>query len=173
MIEDERRSRAARVVESARLMMNAARTAPKTKGNDLVEIALVSGDDLKVLSDHMKRIGTEENRPGMVRNSDNILRGDALLLIGCRPQPMGLNCSHCGYLNCAAKPVGVACVFNPMDVGIALGSACALAADLRLDTRIMYTAGIVAQQLGWLPGCCYVQAVAISATSKSPFFDRG
>lgn len=173
MIENERDGREARVIEAARLMMNAARTAPKTKGNDLLEVALVSGSDIHSLSEEMKRVAADENRPGMMRNADNILRGDALLLVGVRPQPMGLNCAHCGFPNCAAKPADVACVFNPMDVGIALGSACALAADLRLDTRIMYTAGIVAQRLGWLPGCRYVQAVAISATSKSPFFDRG
>ena len=35
----------------------------------------------------------------------------------------------------------VPCAFNSIDVGIAVGSACATAADLRLDTRVMYSAG--------------------------------
>jgi hypothetical protein len=47
-----------------------------------------------------------------------------------------------------------------VDVGIAIGSACSVAADHRVDTRVMFSAGLAAQQLDWLDGC--TQAIAIS-----------
>ena len=59
-----------------------------------------------------------------------------------------------------------------MDVGIAVGSACATAADLRVDTRVMFSAGLAAQRLQWLPQCKNVLAIPVSASSKNPFFDR-
>lgn len=173
MIENERTSRRSRVIAAARQMMTAARTAPKAKGNDLVEIAMVTGCDLNTLSEVMTAAGASEQRPGLIRDAANIMRGDAVVLIGVRRQPMGLNCGHCGFSTCGSKPHDVPCAFNAIDVGIAVGSACATAADLRVDTRVMYSAGIIAQRLGWLPECTLVQGIAVSALSKSPFFDRG
>ena len=73
---------------------------------------------------------------------------------------------------CAGRLEGVPCAINSVDVGIAIGSACAVAADLRVDTRVMFSAGLAAQQLGWLPGCKSVYAIPVSASSKNPFFDR-
>jgi uncharacterized ferredoxin-like protein len=44
---------------------------------------------------------------------------------------------------------------------------------LRLDTRVMFSAGMAAQRLGWLgkESKC-VMAIPVSASSKNPFFDR-
>ena len=61
---------------------------------------------------------------------------------------------------------------NTIDVGIAIGSACAMAADMRVDTRVMFSAGLAAQRLDWLKGCKNVFAIPVSASSKNPFFDR-
>ncbi len=47
MIQNERASRHEHVLDVARQMMTAARTAPKGKGVDIIEIAMVTGDDLK------------------------------------------------------------------------------------------------------------------------------
>lgn len=58
---------------------------------------------------------------------------------------------------------------NSIDVGIAIGSACATAADLRVDTRVMFSAGLAAQRLEWLKGCRQVMAIPVSASSKNPF----
>ena len=44
--------------------------------------------------------------------------------------------------------------------------------DLRVDTRVMFSAGLAAQQLEWLPGCRSVYAIPVSASTKNPFFDR-
>jgi len=66
----------------------------------------------------------------------------------------------------------VPCAINSVDVGIALGSACSVAADRRVDSRVMFSVGRVAQELGLLPGCSSIYGIPISCSSKSPFFDR-
>ena len=67
----------------------------------------------------------------------------------------------------------VPCSLNSIDVGIAVGSACATAADLRLDTRVMYSIGVAVEQLGWIgEGIHLTMGIAVSASSKNPFFDR-
>ena len=56
--------------------------------------------------------------------------------------------------------------------GIALGAACSKASDYRVDTRVMFSAGLAAQRLGMLGDCRQVYGVPVSVSSKSPFFDR-
>ena len=153
MIQNERASRHEHVLDVARQMMTAARTAPKGKGVDIIEIAMVTGDDLKVLSDKMVAMVEEHGMKFFLRDAANILQAECVIIIGTREQVQGLNCGHCGYPTCAGRPEGVPCAVNSVDVGIAIGSACATAADLRVDTRVMFSAGLAAQQLEWLPGC--------------------
>ena len=153
-------------------MMTAARTAPKGKGVDIIEIAMISDDSLKVLSDKMIAMVKEHGMKFFLRDAENILQAECVIIIGTREQAQGLNCGHCGYSTCAGRLEGVPCAINSVDVGIAIGSACAVAADLRVDTRVMFSAGLAAQQLGWLPGCKSVYAIPVSASSKNPFFDR-
>ena len=50
MIINERESRHEQVLNVARQMMTAARTAPKGKGVDIIEVALVTDEDIKKLS---------------------------------------------------------------------------------------------------------------------------
>ena len=172
MIQNERASRHEHVLDVARQMMTAARTAPKGKGVDIIEIAMVTGDDLKVLSDKMVAMVEEHGMKFFLRDAANILQAECVIIIGTREQAQGLNCGHCGYPTCAGRPEGVPCAVNSVDVGIAIGSACATAADLRVDTRVMFSAGLAAQQLEWLPGCRSVYAIPGSASTKNPFFDR-
>ena len=54
MIQNERDSRHEQVLWAARQMMTAARTAPKAKGVDIVEVALVSDEELTALAQRMK-----------------------------------------------------------------------------------------------------------------------
>ena len=161
MIQNERASRHEHVLDVARQMMTAARTAPKGKGVDIIEIAMVTGDDLKVLSDKMVAMVEEHGMKFFLRDAANILQAECVIIIGTREQAQGLNCGHCGYPTCAGRPEGVPCAVNSVDVGIAIGSACATAADLRVDTRVMFSAGLAAQQLEWLPGCRSVYALSL------------
>lgn len=172
MILNEREDRMERAVMAARQMMTAARTAPKAKGTDVVEVALVCDEDLSVLADTLWALGEETGKRGLLRDAQNIRQGLCVVLVGVHPTPMMLNCGHCGSPLCADKPARVPCAFNAIDVGIAIGSACATAADLRLDTRVMYSVGLAAQKMGILPDCAMVQGIAVSISSKSPFFDR-
>jgi Uncharacterized protein containing a ferredoxin domain len=41
-----------------------------------------------------------------------------------------------------------------------------------VDSRVMFSAGMAAQRLGYLGDCTCVMAIPISASSKNPFFDR-
>jgi uncharacterized ferredoxin-like protein len=173
MILNERDERHALVMVAAGSMMTAARTAPKGKGIDVIEICTVTGDDLQRLSAQMRAIANETGFKFFLRDADNIDVADAVVIIGTRQQPQGLNCCRCGFATCEARPVGVPCALNTVDVGVAVGSAAACAADLRIDTRIMYSAGEAAQRLGWpCEGCNNTLAIPLSAGSKNPFFDR-
>ena len=87
---------------------------------------------------------------------------------------LGAFCGYCGMDGCdACAQAGAECAFGPMDLGIALGSAVALASDAHIDNRLMYSAGRAAMELGILPpeyGCCV--AIPLSVSGKSPYFDR-
>lgn len=172
MVINERDSRAERVIEAGRRMMTAARTAPKAKGVDILECCLLTGDDIDRLADVMMELHEETGRPVYKRDSGNIRQADCVLIIATRSQMMGLNCGHCGFPACVEKPANVPCAFNPTDVGIAIGSAVATAADCRVDTRVMFSAGMAAERMRLLPECSQYFAIPVSALSKSPFFDR-
>jgi uncharacterized ferredoxin-like protein len=172
MILNERKIRHEHLMNAVKQMMTAARTAPKGKGKDIIEIAAVEGDDIRVLSDKTKELGEQNGLKFFLRDAENIRSAEAVVLIGTHSQEHNLNCSHCGYATCGEKPETVPCALNSVDVGIAIGSACATAADLRLDTRVMFSVGLTAQQLNWLDGCRSVFAIPVAASSKNPFFDR-
>ena len=172
MLYNERETRHQRVMEAVGQMMTAARTAPKAKGIDIIEIAVVEGNDIQILSDKTVELGIQNDYKFFLRDAENILSTEAVLLIGTHRKEQTLNCGHCGYSACEDKPQSIPCTINSVDVGIAIGSACAMAADLRLDTRVMFSVGYAAQALDWLNGCRTVFAIPVSASTKSPFFDR-
>lgn len=172
MIQNERDCRHEHVLDVARQMLTAARTAPKGKGVDIIEAALVTGEDIKKLAEKMVAMVEEHGMKFFLRDADNILQSECVVIIGTREQAQGLNCGHCGFSTCAGRTDGVPCALNTIDVGIAIGSACAMAADMRVDTRVMFSAGPAAQRLVWLKGCKNVFAIPVSASSKNPFFDR-
>ncbi len=174
MIEREEQFRHGTVLRIAEKMCLAARTAPKAKGLDLLEIAVVEGDEIAGLSAKMRELGEVLKRPGMVRDSENIKNAEAIVLLGTRTKTIGLNCGFCGRPSCAAAENDkVICAYNPGDLGIAVGSAVSVAADNRLDCRIMYSVGKAALALGLLDkGTAIALGIPLSATAKNPFFDR-
>jgi len=186
MILNERDARHEHILQVARQMMTAARTAPKGKGIDIIEVALITDEDIKLLSDKMIAMVEEHGMKFFLRDADNILSAECVVLIGTREQAQGLNCGHCGFATCAGRTEDVPCALNSIDVGIAIGSASATAAekrisggsssappaDMRVDTRVMFSAGLAAQRLNWLKDCKMVMAIPVSASSKNPFFDR-
>ena len=117
MIQNERDCRHEHVLGVARQMMTAARTAPKGKGVDVIEAALVTGEDLKKLSEKMNAMAEELGMKFFLRDAANVLQAECVVIIGTREQAQGLNCGHCGFPTCAGRTEGVPCALNTVDVG--------------------------------------------------------
>ena len=158
----------------AELMAVAARTAPKTRGRDNIETLILLDDDVKKLVPKMKEICERDNRPSCGRDAGNLESVDVVFLVGTKTGTLGLNCGFCNFPTCAElEKSGGVCVYNGMDLGIALGSAASVAARFHVDNRMMYSVGKAAIELG-LFDKDVKQAIGIplSATGKNPFFDR-
>ncbi len=172
MIENERDIREEQAIDIAKKMMVAARTAPKGKGVDIIECAVVSGEDIARISEELEQLFAETNMKFYLRDANNIKQALCIVLVGTREHAQGLNCARCGYATCDKRPEGVPCEINSVDVGIALGAACAKASDYFEYTGVMFSAGMSAARCCMLPGCAQVYAIPISISSKNPFFDR-
>jgi uncharacterized ferredoxin-like protein len=72
-------------VESiAEFMEVAAITAPKTRGENYVVVKTLKGDDLVRVHDWMVQYAQERDIPGFARDGKNVLRSEALVLIGLK-----------------------------------------------------------------------------------------
>ncbi|OYT67708.1 MAG: hypothetical protein B6U65_02515 [Candidatus Wolframiiraptor sp. EX4484-121] len=171
------------VVEAAKLMAISARTAPKAKGIDDIEIVLLRDHgDLERLADKMEEIGRETDRGFFVRDAECVRKSSAVLLIGVKGgKPKEIDCGGCGYNGCeefrkAGKRVerdysGPNCALQLIDLGIAVGSAAKTASILNVDNRIMFSAGVAAIKLGIIK-CSVALGIPLSAHGKNIYFDR-
>ena len=153
----------------------AARTAPKACGIDHMDTAVLTGEDKQRVADEMRRLGETLPAPFFIRDAGNVDLSGAVVLIGVKFEPRGLNerCGLCGFTGCGeCSSAGAVCVFTGVDLGIALGSAVAAAADGRIDNRIMFTIGKAAASLGLMGEYKLVMGIPLSVSGKSPFFDR-
>ena len=174
MLIDEKTCEQAAVLETAYRMCAAARTAPKARGIDYVKTLVVTGEEKDALADEMDRLGAELEAPSFIRDAKNVRDSQVVVLIGTRFSQRGLNCGYCGFPTCAAcREAGATCAYDPLDQGIALGSAVSVAADSRIDNRIFYSAGRAALTLKMMDeDVKLIMAVPLSATRKSVYFDR-
>ncbi len=165
------------LLEIANKMIIAARTAPKGRGIDNLEMAILTDNHLKNLAEKMNEIGQNHENKIFTRDAGNVLNSsDVVVLIGTKFKSIGLElCGLCGFENCEQKDKhpDVPCAFNTGDLGIAIGSAISVATDSRVDNRIMYTIGYAAREMNILnQELKIIYGIPLSATSKSPFFDR-
>lgn len=166
------------VLEVASLMCAAARTAPKAKGMDNIVTKVLTGEEIVKISDKMRQISLREfgkEDAHFTGDGRNILKAQAIVLIGVRRRWYGLPyCSMCGFKSCGeCKKANANCVFAPMDLGIALGSAAAVAADMRVDSRIMFSIGKAAEEMGYAEDQDVIwQGIPLSIAGKNVFFDR-
>ncbi|MDR3132936.1 MAG: DUF2148 domain-containing protein [Prevotellaceae bacterium] len=176
MLVTEQESRRAAIVAAAQQMLAAARTAPKGKGRDTLALAAAYDGTLAAIADKMEEMGKDLDIPFFFRDAKNIRQSQAVVLIGTAVEPLGLkHCGFCGMGNCENKNTqsGVPCAINTVDLGIAIGSAVAVAARFCVDTRIMFSAGKAAVELGLLGnGVKIAFAIPVSCSSKNPYFDR-
>jgi len=178
MIYSSKQMEESALLATAAAMCAAARTAPKGKGIDTIETLVLTGADKDALADKMEEIARREfggdPTNWYFRDAANLRTAAVVVLIGARRGHRGIPfCSYCGFDNCAAcKQAGGTCAFVSIDMGIALGSACAVAADARVDNRIMFSAGKAAMEMGYADGDVLWNGIPLSVSGKSPFFDR-
>jgi uncharacterized ferredoxin-like protein len=181
IIESQNAEREA-ILEVAKLMLVAARTAPKSAGIDDVFTLIAYGREKDALADKMDEIAEQRKSDGFRRDAKNVRDSEAVVLVGVRGgKSFGLNCGACGHETCqdfekAKKAggdfVGPTCLFKALDMGIALGSAAKTASELNVDNRIMYRIGAAAVKLKMLPEATVVMGIPLSAKGKSIYFDR-
>ncbi len=174
------------VMTVGELMALAARTAPKGKGEDSLEIRVLAKKDVKKLATRLSKLGKELGIGFFLRDAKNLAAAAACVIIGSRGDMVaGINCGGCGFATCAdlakarkkqpaATPFeGPNCVIRMADLGIAVGSAVKTAQIHNVDNRIMYSGGVAARDLGIVPReCTVVYAIPLSASGKNIFFDR-
>lgn len=165
---------------AAFLMAESARTAPKSKGEDVIEIVYVDGEEMEKIAVQMEKMAGGGDKD-FIRDAESVRKSQAILLVGAKgDKTVGVNCQACGFESCSEFKkaerngenfVGPNCAFRMIDLGIALGSAVKVAAVLGIDTRIMYRIGIAAKKLGMIDSDV-VMGIPLSASGKSPYFDR-
>jgi uncharacterized ferredoxin-like protein len=178
------------IVTAAKLIMAAVTTAPKTRGVSTIQSALIQGEDKERLAQAMEGHGPEKASVGdaFKRDAQNVRSSAAVLLIGVKgtmpkKPEKPLNCGACGYRTCVefiqAKKgkrgedfIGPLCAFQSIDLGIALGVAVKVAAELNIDNRLMYTIGAGAMEMKVLDADMIV-GLPLSVAAKNIFFDRG
>lgn len=164
----------------ANLMALSAITAPKTRGQDILEIKVLYGEEKDKVANEMLNIAEERNIPGFTRDGNNVKDSDALLLFGLKPHSSsGFDCRACGFETCQefdnikteGEFKGPNCAFRLLDLGIALGSAVKTASIHNVDNRIMYRVGVAVMRLNIMESKI-VMGVPLSVSGKSIFFDR-
>ena len=171
------------VMETANLMVVAARTAPKSGGVDDILTAIVHGPEVEVLARDMEKIGAERNIERWSLQAQTVKGSDVIVLIGVRGTKRYVaNCGACGYPSCAdfekaEKKLhqdfeGPTCIFKALDLGIAICSAVKTASLLNIDNRIFYRIGAAAKRLNYLPEASVIMGIPLSVKGKNPYFDR-
>jgi uncharacterized ferredoxin-like protein len=162
----------------AELMAIAARTAPKSAGQDFVVTEILLEDEVRKLGEAMIAYGERTGKGHFDRDGGNVLNSDAVFLVGLKDADvLELNCGACGEEACIEINTfdgefrGPQCALRHLDMGIALGSAVKVAGMHNVDNRIMYRAGVLARELGQIDAD-FVMGVPLSITGKSIYFDR-
>ena len=162
-------------MDTAYRLCAAARTAPKACGIDHLDTAILTGEDKDKVAEEMRKLCDHDEKNFMFRDANNVDKSFAVVLIGVKEdvRRLGKQCSLCHFNGCTGcKEAGGCCVFDLIDLGIAIGSAVASAADMRIDNRVMYTIGKGAASLGLLGDYKTIMGIPLAAAGKSPFYDR-
>jgi len=159
----------------ANLMCMAARTAPKARGIDNIVSIILTDKEKESLAQKMEEFAEKgERSPLFTRDANNIRQAQALVIIGTKVAPVGLDCGFCGFENCKkCEESHARCAHNSGDLGIALGSAVSVASTNRVDNRVMYSVGWTSVQEKLLGEDVKIAlGIPLSASGKNIFFDR-
>lgn len=173
---DSKAAEEAAVLRCAQQMCAAMRTAPKARGIDELQTLILTGDEKDSLAKEMDRVGDVLGAGFFHRDANNVREAVAIVLVGTTYKPRGLNelCQLCNNRSCAETlEKNAVCVFDPLDLGIAIGSAVAIAADERIDNRVLFSAGKAALAAGYFGDeITLIMGIPLSCAGKNPFFDR-
>ncbi|MCI5699769.1 MAG: DUF2148 domain-containing protein [Lachnospiraceae bacterium] len=176
MIIDSNKAEMAVVLNTAQQMCAAARTAPKTKGQDYIHTCILTDADKEALAAKMEELSTVLGYGFFSRDAANVRVSKAVVLLGVENvrRGLGAGCGYCGHKDCSAcEAAGGACAFGPLDLGIAVGSAVSVAEDARIDNRVMFSVGRAALSMGIFDEkVTNVIGIPLSVSGKSPYFDR-
>ena len=140
------------LLDVAKKMLIAARTAPKARGLDnLVSAIITPGPVFDELRAKMEEMAAEGGAL-FHRDSQNIKDVEAVVLIGTKKGPMNLKlCGFCGYDSCAEMEAnGATCTYNPGTQDRRQLNSKRNAIEHRVDNQVMYTIGLAAVKLGLL-----------------------
>ncbi|ADM27139.1 Protein of unknown function DUF2148 [Ignisphaera aggregans DSM 17230] len=148
----------------AELMAIAAKTAPKARGMDNIVIKIVDRrEELEALAKKMEDLSKSFGE-FFNRDAQNIRNSKAVVLIGCRIVNIGLKTP-------SRWKIDADTVCSIVNLGIAIGSAVKIASISNVDNRVMFSAGVAAQELGYIDAD-YVFAIPLNVSSKNIYFDR-
>jgi uncharacterized ferredoxin-like protein len=170
------------ILDVARLMLLAARTAPKGRGIDDIEAMILTGKEKDAVAKKMYKI-SKDPEDNWTRDAKNVEACTALVLIGLKgPKALGTQCGACGYENCGQMLkagrkeghffAGPTCIIKALDLGIAIGSAVKTAQIHNVDNRIFFRAGVSAYKLKLMPESTIIMGIPLAALGKNIFFDR-
>jgi uncharacterized ferredoxin-like protein len=152
------------VLEVAKLMVAAAKTAPKARGVDnIVSVVLDKREELEALAAKMEELANVYG-DFFKRDANNVRNSDAVVLIGCKVVEFKL--TQPPKWPCTADLAN-----SLVNLGIALGSAVKVASIMNIDNRIMFSIGVAAQELGFIDADV-VYGIPLSARAKNIYFDR-
>lgn len=162
------------ILRVAEEMIIAAVTAPKGHGYDTLETLILTGEAKFKLAEHMREVANKFEVEFYKRDAVNVEKAYCIVLLAAKSKPLGFNkCILCNGGCAKTAELGNNCNFTIVDLGIATGSAVSVAADHRVDNRVMFSAGDTAIKMGLFSesvGMCL--GIPLYASAKNIFFDR-
>jgi uncharacterized ferredoxin-like protein len=187
------------VLESARMMVNSAMTAPVAGGVPQLEVELIYGQkEVEALARKVEEIAHKNPawKDAFLYEAVMARDSDVIILLGntrCHETPLDAGCGMCGGgLDCSyfydkvdhkyglvditdksseTMIKGPLCTARVDDLGYAVGSALWTASTLMVDARPFASMGMAGQQLGYCENSGMVVAVPVTAKAKNPYVD--
>lgn len=184
---------------AARLMVNAAMTAPNAGGISQVEAEIVYGmKDQEMLARKMEELAQDNQKIDRRFKYEAVMvrESDCIIILGnfrAMETPMDANCGGCGGIeSCSflyerrnstngliditdrSTPYlvdGPLCCVRTQDLGYAMGSALWMANRLLVDARPFFTVGIAGQKMGYCMNSVIAVGICCASLSKNPFVD--
>jgi len=189
------------VLVVAKLMVNAALTAPLTGGVPGHEAEIVYGrKELELVAREMERLAHEEvpkrlKKP-FLYEAVMVRESDAIVFLGnkrAHETPMDVGCGLCGgepdcsfvyervnHFNGLIDATdrsretaikGPLCQLRAHDLGYVIGSALWMAAEHFVDAKSCYSVGLAGRNIGICMNSELVVGILIAAASKNPYAD--